>query len=375
MNKFWIGLGTACLLTASTVQAMAKRELLLGPTSQRVQVDCAMVRAVMDNNRWGYSLAEYCYPAIFDAGLTYWIRATIFFNNQKFTSIDEAERFYVEVYADFFRTINSFRIIRPFLATFPLTPDTCRLTISFNAGTRQQELRPPYVSAIVMDEDSLKFEQLIGFKGVAGRSYAPIGVRSPREIDGLKELYSYPVPRKPAEPKPILPTFADNAWEFQSQVIQAHIAFLKKFCNRNSLQLVTIGCVGKHCFDSRLFGFVLCGNKRLTLQEARTLGARCAQEMFEFISTDPNCLKRVIESTLWLREKYRSPAPIPENIAFRISFWDENIDRQPQPYIAEIRCLDGKLEYFTADENQFISQVFEETFNEAQDFLKTQTPS
>ena len=97
--------------------------------------------------------------------------------------------------------------------------------------------------------------------------------------------------------------------------------------------------------------------------------------MFDLIRTDPQFLERVKESSTWSHEKYRSETPIPEHIAFRISFWDENIDRQPQPYIAEIRCIDGKLTYFTADENQFISQVFEETFDEAREFLKTQTPN
>ena len=53
---------------------------------------------------------------------------------------------------------------------------------------------------------------------------------------------------------------------------------------------------------------------------------------------------------------------VPEQLAYRISFWDENIDRPVAPYIAEIRLLDGKLSYFTADENQQLVLVFEESF-------------
>ena len=53
--------------------------------------------------------------------------------------------------------------------------------------------------------------------------------------------------------------------------------------------------------------------------------------------------------------------PASDQIAFRINFWDENIDRPVAPYIAEIRLLDDKLSYFTADENQRLVLVFEET--------------
>ena len=56
-----------------------------------------------------------------------------------------------------------------------------------------------------------------------------------------------------------------------------------------------------------------------------------------------------------------SSTPSSDQIAFRINFWDENIDRPVAPYIAEIRLLDDKLSYFTADENQCLVLTFEET--------------
>ena len=56
-----------------------------------------------------------------------------------------------------------------------------------------------------------------------------------------------------------------------------------------------------------------------------------------------------------------SSTPSSDQIAFRINFCDENIDRPVAPYIAEIRLLDDKLSYFTADENQCLVLVFEET--------------
>jgi hypothetical protein len=96
-------------------------------------------------------------------------------------------------------------------------------------------------------------------------------------------------------------------------------------------------------------------------------------ELFDFVRKDASCVEYVQKRSLWPREEHPSPTPIPEQLAFRISFWDENIDRQIAPYIAEIRLLDGKLKYYTADEGQRLELVYEETFDEAQTFLKAQT--
>ena len=62
--------------------------------------------------------------------------------------------------------------------------------------------------------------------------------------------------------------------------------------------------------------------------------------------------------------------PDSRHISIRLSFWDENIDRQPEPYIAEVRLCDQKLRYYTADEGQVLHLAFEESFDESQAFLK-----
>ena len=77
-------------------------------------------------------------------------------------------------------------------------------------------------------------------------------------------------------------------------------------------------------------------------------------------------------------DKYiHDDATFPEirHIGFRISFWDENIDRQIAPYIAEIRMFEGRLKYFTADDGQRLVLVYEESYDDAQAFLKSQKAS
>lgn len=52
-----------------------------------------------------------------------------------------------------------------------------------------------------------------------------------------------------------------------------------------------------------------------------------------------------------MNKVYRRPLqPISEkNIAFRINFWDENVDRRLYPYIAEVRVVEGIFYYYYAD--------------------------
>ena len=65
-----------------------------------------------------------------------------------------------------------------------------------------------------------------------------------------------------------------------------------------------------------------------------------------------------------------SVIPEPRHLSFRISFWDENVDRQSAPYIAEIHLMDKKFSYFTSDDLQRLVLVREESFDDALAFLK-----
>ena len=85
---------------------------------------------------------------------------------------------------------------------------------------------------------------------------------------------------------------------------------------------------------------------------------------FSFAQTSQLYKDYIKERSTWEKKPYPSPTPIPEQFAYRISFWDENIDRPVAPYIAEIRLFDGELSYFTADENQQLVLTFEEAFGD-----------
>jgi hypothetical protein len=131
------------------------------------------------------------------------------------------------------------------------------------------------------------------------------------------------------------------------------------------------GTAGENERDSRAFDFVLGGGQCINLEEARKLAATCSKELLDFVRNDKECRIYLKERSEWKGSKDPSTFPEPRHIAFRISFWDENVDRQPAPYIAEIRVIDEKFKYFTSDECQRLVLVHEETFDEAQAFLKS----
>jgi hypothetical protein len=299
--------------------------------------------------------------------------------NVKFNHVEDVQQLFLDVYNDFLHRMNNIRTVRPFLAEFPLTPSSFQLNLSFKESNNSH-VKPPYISFVRManyelgsKNDILEFGQSVKLEeGIADRPYKVICQRSAHDIIRLRELYSSNVPRvslgfKVSVPENYTPFFLANPSK-----ANAELEFIKKFCVKANLKLVTLGCVGEHYFDSRTFNFALRGSQCLSLNEARKLGAECLQELWDFIRKDKRCLEYIKETSSIPHEKYSSPTPIPEHLAFRISFWDENVDRVTEPYIAEVRLLDAKLKYFTADENQCLKLVYEETIDEAKTLLDMQ---
>jgi hypothetical protein len=146
----------------------------------------------------------------------------------------------------------------------------------------------------------------------------------------------------------------------------------KKICAENNLNLTAFANVCGYTNSSTPFEAAFWGNHTLSLTDARKLTAQLSFRILQFVRTNTEALKRL---QVW-KEDHPSTSiadvATPENIALRLSFWDDNIDRQPEPYIAEVRLRDGKVTYYTADEKQFLKQIFEESFEASQKVLEQQ---
>ena len=114
-----------------------------------------------------------------------------------------------------------------------------------------------------------------------------------------------------------------------------------------------------------MFGFVLAGTHKLSLADARKLAADCATQFLQSIQNSDKAKAYAAKVDKTFRRTRPDGTFSSKDFIFRLSFWDENIDRRENPYIAEIRFFDNTFQYFTSDEGQRLVPVFQETFDEA----------
>ena len=368
---FWnfICILLGCLIFVPSLNALLVRRSV-SPVSSVATLDSELEKTVIRPNRWGYEMA-WIPPHVSDIGLTEYIDTHFVFKNKRLESIDESEKLYVEIYRDYLRDINAIRILRPFLTTFPLTPDSCQLVLGFRDSTGNS-VRPPCIASILMRNDSLVFTKFVDQRNIADSPFETICSRPMHDIPGLRELYSAGVPRKAVDPKPVIPKLLTLHERFDSCLSsKAEFAFANEFCLKRGLEVVAMVISGSSYAMQRPFESSLIGHQRLSLDAARTLAATYARDLLDFAQKNPDVLSSM--KNQWSKKNSlndSSVIPEPRHLSFRISFWDENVDRQSAPYIAEIHLMDKKFSYFTSDDLQRLVLVREESFDDALAFLK-----
>jgi len=252
-----------------------------------------------------------------------------------------------------------------------MTPDNVQLGINFRNEDNSQYLLPPYIAYVGINCE--------GFFDISYFSHEPEGARNfsfkmicelrPREVPEFKELYTPNLPTS-CDIKPEIPIQTKLGLTQDAPLGHAGLEFAHSFASTHDLYVLRIGIVGKNAFDDYPFEFALRGLQTLNLEQARNLGVTCLKEALNFARTDRRYTKYMKErgaDSFW-----KDPATVaePRHIGFRISFWDECVDRVPSPYIAEIHVFGGNFKYFTADDHQRLVLVHEETFDEALAFLE-----
>ena len=308
-------------------------------------------------------------PSIKKTGLTYWIDAVVVLRDAKYTSSIEVEKKFEEVMGNYLKKINSIPHIRPFLAQFPLQASDLSLSLEF-VDSEHHHLQPPFYQCVHTLNDKLMFVLYHpNFKNHFSRvieknmSYSPY----------LKPYLNPPVERTyPAKEIkiPIFKNVSDDPPHWRSMT-----SFMNAFAQKYHLFPLTLIPVGETYCDLVSFGFAVWGKEQMTFEQAHLMAAKCARDFLHFIQTDKANVKFMKEvRSQWKRSDgtFDDPATVPEprHFAFRISLWDEGINRQPSPYIAEIQYYKGHFKYFTSDQGQRLVLVHEETFDDAMKFLK-----
>ena len=323
-----------------------------------LSIDKDLSQAISVPNKWGYIVWEA--PGVSDEGLTFSLGANIFVRGVRTISIEEATALLCNLYPSFLDKLNAVRSMRPLLASFPLDPDSCELSLGF-VDEHDEAVRPPLLAGVSLDRGEISFYRRNTHRKDGDGPYQTVATRKANDIPGLKRLYQPKCPRSKPSTTPMNFRFSRDHWKYNNPLSQEQICELKDLCSKTLLAITAVGTVGKTYFDSRPFDFALRGTQRLNLKESRDLVSTCLQHTLEYIKNSQQH-KELIKKWSSERRNYRPGLdPASDQIAFRINFWDENIDRPVAPYIAEIRLLDDKLSYFTADENQCLVLVFEET--------------
>ncbi len=280
------------------------------------------------------------------------------------TGVEKAGKLYSSIYSHFIRKCNDTRIFRPYLETFPLTPSQAKLCLRFDEDYDNVCL-PPKIAAINLDRRDIVCYAL--FKKNNAGLYTDILTIPARDVPDIAQYYQKGCPRKNVDPKPTITLLRSIFNPLDGE--KALFSFLGQCCKKFDLGLLAMGDVGPTYNDRSVYGFALVGRQLKNFDDARKLASICAKDSFDFIRKEKGCLEQIAFQSSLDFPIHPSSTPVPEHIAFRISFWDENIDRPVQPYIAEIRYFDGVFKYYTADEVQKLVLVHEETFDEAMKFL------
>ena len=141
-------------------------------------------------------------------------------------------------------------------------------------------------------------------------------------------------------------------------------AFGRALADEYGMKFLFVGDVTDNPPDSSTVYYCLnfSSPKRMNLEEGQALAKDVARKFGEWLRQD-QAVKRQLDV---LR---RVGVPVEEQpslarAAFRIDFWDERVDRQMPPLLAEIFFVQGTISYYQADpETQELRLVLKEPYD------------
>ena len=352
-------LATLCCSLNKVFAGIVKIDYL----EQNSDIEAEISRALLQPTPWNYYFSSIPWSGAYYLNRS--VDAGMVITDKQFSEVKKALRFSLPIYEDYVRKINSVRSLRQFLLEFPATPDICALGISF-----------PF-----QNNDMLKKEHvgcLLFRSGIEVTHWTPQpnDLKHPRaenqrflpsQIPELAALYNKGVPRRSVEPKPTIRPALKLVARSEETAQYHFFEFIKKWVPTFDLKLILMGTTDELKNRCCAFSFAATGTQKISLQKARIIAATCGKDSLQFLKTDQRCLEYFIDEPI---QENPDRKPSQDYIAFRISFWDENIDRVVQPFIAEVRFVDSVFSYYTADEGQKLVLEHKETFDEAMHFLE-----
>ena len=137
---------------------------------------------------------------------------------------------------------------------------------------------------------------------------------------------------------------------------KSFVTFADQTANKYDMQWLPMGdesAAGTGYFvDSSTschWAFSFISAKKLTLDETRSLAQAIAYDLAEWLFTNEAYVKWLEKRHRVMENIYPDTTPKVENVGFKLSFWDENVERPFWPYIAQVRFVGGELKSYYAD--------------------------
>lgn len=129
----------------------------------------------------------------------------------------------------------------------------------------------------------------------------------------------------------------------------AEKAFLRTYATQalNDFHLQYLGATSPPGDTIEAFGARYMTKELHTLDQARDLVKTSSERFIQEANKDPNLKKYFKESIFDLSQ-----------LDYYISFWDENTDRPPKPYVALATVKEGQITYyFKSDDSEFLDNA------------------
>ncbi len=129
------------------------------------------------------------------------------------------------------------------------------------------------------------------------------------------------------------------------------------------MKLILVGNVTDNALITYCLTFT--NDKTLTLEEGKKLAMPIVRDFLTMLLHDPAVKDYCNYKNHTSQYSFCSP-PRPENMGLKIAFWNQKVTRPEPPYLAEIRYVAGKFQYFESDpQTQELKLVCEETYSQA----------
>ncbi len=275
-------------------------------------------------------------------------------------NIANAEADFCNVFEKVINIYNRIPEIRPYLKVFPISTKELDVWLYYRSAQKTYQ-QPPYFCLVYIPYADLEFRKWTDPQQPSLTLLPIFYKKDYTSIPGLKKYLEASIPREKNRLKKSL--IADKDFErFEPNIYDGYFyPIINKLRSKYNLHISTLK---RAALEPSPYREIAAGfwaqNKNMPLDEAKKFSREFISDFLWIIRN-----KRLIE------KNNRKDDPVLKDLqqnlnwfCFRITFWDESLNRVEEPYIAQIQCQDGKILYFTADEGQRLRQIFEEPIPE-----------